>query len=270
MKRIVLGIEYDGSNWLGWQTQLNGVTVQDALQHALYRFTQTDITVYCAGRTDKGVHALEQVVHFDTDLDRDLHSWVSGINTFLPSSIVVLWSYVVRDDLAQDFHARFSATARTYQYVVHNNPIRSSILHGKVGWVFRPLDVALMRDAAGCLLGAHDFSAFRAAQCQALSSVKTMHEVKIVQRGDLIIFTFCANAFLYHMVRNIVGSLIFVGMGKNPPGWMGELLLCGDRKIAAPTFAPDGLYLTKINYDQKWALPQSGARYPFIFGVADE
>lgn len=259
-KRIVLGVQYDGASWQGWQTQLNGLTVQDKLELALGKFTQHKISTSCAGRTDAGVHAIEQVVHFDTVLDRDMQSWVRGLNTFLPPSIAVRWATEVATNGAtkpnENFHARFSARSRTYQYVLYNNQVRSPLLEGKAGWVFRTLDVDKMRLAAAHLLGEHDFSSFRSVQCQAKSPVKTMYAIKIEQRGDLIMFTVHANAFLHHMVRNIIGSLIYVGNGTQPSAWLKELLEAQDRKIAAPTFMADGLYLAKIDYDPKWKLPQ--------------
>ncbi|QDZ28294.1 tRNA pseudouridine(38-40) synthase TruA [Noviherbaspirillum sp. UKPF54] len=255
MKRIVLGVQYDGTPWRGWQTQPGGGTVQDTLQDALRKFTLTDIVTTCAGRTDAGVHALEQVVHFDTGLDRELFSWVRGVNAFLPPSIAVRWSCEVPSTAPDDFHARFSAVARTYHYVIYNHPVRSPLLAGKAGWVFRPLQVEPMREAARHLLGMHDFSSFRAAECQAKSPVKTMHDIRIERQGDILVVTLCANAFLHHMVRNIVGSLIVIGNGNQPPSWMKEILECRDRSRAAPTFMPDGLYLARIDYDAKWALP---------------
>lgn len=255
MKRIVLGIQYDGAPWHGWQTQPGGGTVQDALQAALKKFALTDIVTTCAGRTDAGVHALEQVVHFDTALEREMFSWVRGVNAFLPPSIAVRWACEVPPMAPDDFHARFSAVARTYHYVLYNHPVRSPLLAGKAGWVFRPLRVEPMREAARHLLGMHDFSSFRAAECQAKSPVKTMHDIRIERQGDIIVFTLRANAFLHHMVRNIVGSLIVIGNGNQPPSWMKEILECRDRSRAAPTFMPDGLYLARISYDAKWALP---------------
>lgn len=259
-KRIVLGVQYDGAPWQGWQTQLNGLTVQDKLELALGKFTQQEVSTSCAGRTDAGVHAIEQVVHFDTLLERDMQSWVRGVNTFLPSSIAVRWATEVVTDADENFHARFSARSRTYQYVLYNNQVRSPLLEGKAGWVFRTLDVDKMREAAVHLLGEHDFSSFRSVQCQAKSPVKTMYAIKIEQRGDLIMFTVHANAFLHHMVRNIIGSLIYVGNGSQPSAWLKELLEAQDRKIAAPTFMADGLYLAKIDYDPKWKLPQIGTQ----------
>jgi tRNA pseudouridine38-40 synthase len=163
-----------------------------------------------------------------------------------------------------EFHARFSARMRTYHYVLYNNPIFSPILHGKVGWMFRPLDVTLMQQGAACLIGTHDFTAFRAAHCQARSPVKLMHEITITRRDDVILFSLCASAFLHHMVRNIVGALVYVGIGKHPPEWMAELLSERNRHLAAPTFMPDGLYLGQIDYDPKWGLPQQTRGFPWF------
>lgn len=256
MKRIALGVQYDGKPWHGWQTQPDGGTVQDTLEAAMKRFALVDLATTCAGRTDAGVHALEQVVHFDTELDREMFSWVRGVNAFLPPSIAVRWACDVTGEPDAEFHARFSATARTYHYVIYNHPVRSPLLAGKAGWVFRPLDVELMRAASTYLLGRHDFTSFRAAECQAKSPVKTMRDIRIERRGDMIIVTLTADAFLHHMVRNIVGALIVVGNGNQPPQWLREILENRDRSKAAPTFMPDGLYLAKIAYDAKWKLPQ--------------
>lgn len=260
MKRIVLGIQYDGAPWHGWQTQADGNTVQDRVQAALKKFTQSEVSVTCAGRTDAGVHAIEQVVHFDTDIDRAPCSWVRGVNAFLPPSIAVRWACEVSRDASDDFHARFSATARTYHYVLYNHSVRAPLLLGKTGWVFRPLALEPMQNAARFLCGEHDFSAFRSAECQAKSPIRTMHDIRIERRGDLIVFTLHANAFLHHMVRNIVGSLIYTGNGTQPPEWMNAVLTGRNRKHAAPTFMPDGLYLAKIDYDDKWNLPQEQAK----------
>jgi tRNA pseudouridine38-40 synthase len=260
VKRIALGVQYDGTPWRGWQTQPGGGTVQDALEGALRKFSLTDIATTCAGRTDAGVHALEQVVHFDTSLDRDLFSWVRGVNTFLPRTVAVRWAKDVGTAGSDGFHARFSATARTYQYLIYNHPVRSPLLAGKAGWVFRPLELQAMRAAAAYLLGTHDFSAFRAAECQSKSPVKTMAEIDIQRQGDMFIVRLRANAFLHHMVRNIVGSLIVVGNGNQPPEWVKQILEGRDRSRAAPTFMPDGLYLARIDYDAKWQLPQQASQ----------
>ncbi|MEI7843407.1 MAG: tRNA pseudouridine(38-40) synthase TruA [Gallionellaceae bacterium] len=250
--RIALGVEYDGSEFCGWQSQADGRTVQDNLQHAISQIASEKISIIAAGRTDTGVHALEQVVHFDTDVIRPLSAWVRGVNAHLPASIAVLWGEVV----PEAFHARFSAQARSYQYVLINRAARSAVHHGKVGWYHAPLDVEAMREAAQYLLGEHDFSSFRAAECQAKSPVKNLVQLDIHQQADTIIFDLTANAFLHHMVRNIIGCLVYVGKGQHKPEWMRDVLLARQRKIAAPTFAPDGLYLRHIQYASNWKLPQ--------------
>ena len=256
MKRIALGVQYDGTPWNGYQKQTARNTVQDQLEIALEKFACVKLATTCAGRTDRGVHATEQVVHFDTGLTRAPQSWVRGTNAFLPDSIVVRWAHELPVIEGDEFHARFAARSRTYHYVLYNHAVPSSLLHGRAGWTFRPLDVARMKEAANHLLGTHDFTAFRSSECQAKSPVKQMHEIRIERRGDLIVFTLRASAFLHHMVRNIVGSLIFVGTGRNEPAWMASVLAGQDRNLAAPTFMPDGLYLAKIEYDDKWGLPQ--------------
>ena len=265
MKRIALGIQYDGSGWRGWQTQPGGGTVQDALEAALKRFALVDLRTACAGRTDAGVHAIEQVVHFDTTLARDMFSWVRGVNAFLPPTIAVRWAHEVPGGDAGGqggFHARFSATSRTYHYLIYNHPVRSPLLAGRAGWVFRPLEAQRMRQAARHLLGTHDFSAFRAAECQAKSPVRTMEAIEIQRHGDRLLVTLTANAFLHHMVRNIVGSLIVVGNGNQPPDWVADVLAARDRSRAAPTFMSDGLYLARIGYDAHWGLPQESGGPP--------
>jgi len=262
----VLGVQYDGQPWLGWQSQPHGQTVQDKLESALQSIASQRVAVSCAGRTDAGVHALEQVVHFDTDAQRPVNSWVRGVNAHLPKSIAVRWAKeLANDDGAntQDFHSRFSARSRTYHYVLYNHPVRSPILAGRVGWVFRPLDEVKMREAAKYLLGVHDFSSFRAIYCQAKSPVKEMHEITIRRNGDVLVFTFRASAFLHHMVRNIIGSLIVVGTGNQQPEWIRDVLETRNRSIAAPTFMPDGLYLARVEYDTKWALPQQPSFLPW-------
>jgi tRNA pseudouridine38-40 synthase len=253
--RIALGIEYDGSRFLGWQTQSGGGAVQDALEPALSRIAATPVHVSCAGRTDRGVHARGQVAHFDVDAERPDSAWIRGVNALLPESIAVLWACRVEDG----FHARYSARARIYRYVLVNRPIRPALSSRHAGWFHTPLDLERMRSAAALLVGEHDFSAFRASDCQAKSPVRTLHSLDIAQRGQRIDFVLRANAFLHHMVRNIVGTLIYVGKGKHPPGWATELLASRDRARAAPTFAPEGLYLEAVEYDGHWALPQKGA-----------
>jgi len=250
--RIALAVEYDGRPYCGWQSQQNVLTVQDTLQRALSQIAGESISINAAGRTDAGVHAQEQVVHFDTQVNRPLAAWVRGVNTLLPDSIAVRWAHPVPDE----FHARFSAHGRSYRYLLINRATRSAIHAGKVGWFHLPLDIAAMQAAAQCLLGEHDFSAFRAAECQAKSPVKHLHRLDIRRHGEMLIFDLSADAFLHHMVRNIVGCLVYVGKGKYPPDWLTGVLDSRKRRLAAPTFAPDGLYLRCIQYEAKWGLPQ--------------
>ena len=252
--RIALGLEYDGTGFSGWQSQPGGNTVQDVLEAALTAIADQAVRVVCAGRTDAGVHATAQVVHFDTEVDRPVTAWVRGANAHLDAAVAVRWAMPVDGT----FHARFAAQARAYRYVLLNRPERPGLLAGKVGWCHRPLDVAAMQTAAACLLGEHDFSSFRAAECQAKSPVKTLYRFDIVRTGDLVIFDCRGTAFLHHMVRNLVGALVYVGMGRETPAWFAGLLAVRDRRLGAPTFAPDGLYLTGVEYDAKWALPQQG------------
>jgi len=249
--RIALGIEYDGSRFLGWQTQPGGGTVQDALEAALAAIAAERVAVTCAGRTDRGVHALEQVVHFDTAAARPASAWVRGVNAVLPDSVAVLWSRGV----PADFHARYSARARVYRYVLLNRAVRPALAARHVGWCHAPLDVQAMRAAAEQILGEHDFSAFRSAECQASTPVRTLQALDIEQRGERIDFVLRANAFLHHMVRNLVGTLIYVGRRKHPPGWVREVLESRNRARAAPTFAAEGLYLEAVEYEACWELP---------------
>jgi tRNA pseudouridine38-40 synthase len=249
--RIALGLEYDGSAFCGWQTQPEGCGVQDHLQRALSQLADSPIEVVAAGRTDAGVHASAQVVHFDTQAVREAHAWVRGTNAHLHPGARVVWAQGVPDD----FHARFSARSRSYRYLLLNEPVAPGLLRGKVGWYHRPLDVDAMARAASTLLGEHDFSAFRDAQCQAKSPVRHLVEARVVQRSNMVLFGFRANAFLHHMIRNVVGSLVYVGAGKQPVEWIPELLAARDRTAAAPTFMPDGLYLAAIDYDPAFRLP---------------
>lgn len=251
--RIALGIEYDGSRFLGWQTQAEGGAVQDALEPALAAISGAAVSVTCAGRTDRGVHAREQVVHFDTDAERPDSAWVRGVNALLPESLAVLWSYRVH----ADFSARYSARARTYRYVLLNRAIRPALAARHVGWFHMPLNEEAMRGAAAHLVGEGDFSAFRSAECQAKSPVRTLYSLEIERRGERIDFLLRANAFLHHMVRNIVGTLVYVGKGKHPPQWAKEILDSRDRSRAAPTFQAEGLYLESVEYEAGWNLPQA-------------
>ncbi len=250
--RIALGLHYDGSGFHGWQSQREGATVQDALETALAAIAGHSLRVNCAGRTDAGVHALGQVAHFDTEAARPTEAWVRGVNAHLPASVAVQWAAAV----PEEFHARMSAIERSYIYLLQVSAVRPALLAGKIGWFHLPLDLAQMRDAAAHLVGPHDFSAFRAAECQAKSPARDLREVSIEERGGLLVLRFRADAFLQHMVRNIVGSLVQVGKGKCDAAWIRDVLESRDRKLAAPTFAPDGLYLERVSYEARWALPE--------------
>jgi tRNA pseudouridine38-40 synthase len=254
MTRIALGIEYAGDAFLGWQSQRGGGTVQDALEQALGQICAHPVRLHCAGRTDAGVHATAQVVHFDTSAKRPPGAWVRGANALLPAAVVVRWAVQVDEP----FHARYRARARRYRYILHNAPVRPALLAGRVGWFHAPLDVARMAAAAACLVGQHDFSTFRAAGCQAKTPVRLMHEARVERCGEFIVFDFYADGFLHHMIRNLVGALCYVGKGRYPVEWMAEVLACRDRRRAAPTFAPDGLYLCGVDYPPCWPLPDDG------------
>lgn len=249
--RIALGLEYDGTAFCGWQTQPSHCAVQDALERALAAIAGLPVATICAGRTDAGVHALGQVVHFNTEVTRPMLAWVRGTNAMLPSGVGVLWAQSVDEE----FHARYSARARRYAYFLHNRSQRPALLSGKVGWFHEALSVAAMQDAACHLVGTHDFSTFRSAECQAKSPVRTLSSIAIERSGDLISFEFTANAFLHHMVRNLVGALVYVGCGRRAPEWIAELLRSRDRTAAAPTFSASGLYLASVEYESKWKLP---------------
>lgn len=258
--RWALGISYLGQAYDGWQSQPSGRTVQDKLEAALARFADQPVSTVCAGRTDAGVHGLMQVVHFDTEADREPFSWVRGTNAFLPPDIAVQWAQAVPNA----FHSRASAIARRYAYVLLQSPVRPSIESGRAGWVFRPLDETAMRAAASRLLGQHDFTSFRASACQARSPVKTMRRIDIARSGPYWRFEFEADAFLHHMIRNIMGCLLVVGQGQQPPQWMDEVLAARDRDAAAPTFAPDGLYFLGPLYEARWGLPEKTAAYDWL------
>ena len=244
MKRIALGIAYDGQAWQGWQKQPHGQTVQDCLELALSRFAAQPIGTVCAGRTDTGVHALDQVIHLDTTIERAQESWVRGTNAHLPPSVAVQWAR----EVDATFHARFSAASRTYTYVILNTRVRHPLWDGRVGWVHQKLDVAAMRAAANALLGEHDFSSFRSSQCQAKSPIRQMQKVDVALQGQKILVRLTANAFLHHMVRNIMGALVQVGQGREDEGYIARLLFARDRTLGAPTFSAHGLYLTEVDY----------------------
>lgn len=249
--RIVLGLEYDGGPFHGWQSQADGSGVQDALERALATVAGAPVRTVAAGRTDAGVHATAQVVHFDTEAARPETAWLRGVNARLPASVAVRWALRV----AEEFHARFAATGRGYTYLLLDRPVRPALCAGRVGWYHRPLAVERMRAAAETLLGTHDFSAFRAAECQARSPVKKLDLLCVARDDDMLKLEFHADAFLQHMVRNIVGALVYVGAGRKPVEWIAELLEGRDRTRGAPTFAACGLYLTGIDYPARWNLP---------------
>ncbi|MEO8123657.1 MAG: tRNA pseudouridine(38-40) synthase TruA [Burkholderiales bacterium] len=249
--RVALGVGYRGQAYQGWQSQPSGQTVQDKLEAALATFADRPVRTLCAGRTDAGVHAINQVVHFDTDAVRAASSWVRGVNRYLPDDIAIQWCVPVSDA----FHARNVARGRRYRYIVLESPVRPALEAGLVGWIVRPLDSEAMREAASVLIGEHDFSAFRAAECQAASPVKTLRSIEITRRGAYWRFDFDANAFLHHMVRNIMGCLVAVGSAKRDAGWLVEVLEARNRAASAPTFSAAGLYFVGPYYDAHWAIP---------------
>ena len=280
--RIALGVSYNGSGYQGWQSQPSGNTVQDQLEAALGLFAAEKISTTCAGRTDAGVHGLMQVVHFDTRLQRSPNSWVRGTNAFLPRDIAVHWAREMPNsaDGHPSFHCRAHATARRYAYVLLQSPVRPSIEAERVGWVFLPLQAHAMQQAAQALLGEHDFSSFRASGCQATTPIKTLHRIDIsftpaghaAMREDHAMpcgywrFEFEGSAFLHHMIRNIMGCLIYIGQGKQPAAWMQQVLQARSRDAAAPTFSPDGLYFLGPVYDAHWNLPSSTPAFAWLPG----
>jgi tRNA pseudouridine38-40 synthase len=259
--RYALALEYDGRSFCGFQSQPTGCGVQDALEKALSSIAAHDVSATAAGRTDAGVHATSQIAHFDTGAQRPDSAWVRGVNASLPAAVAVLWAVRVPDD----FHARFAATARHYSYLLQARRERLALGAGRFGWYHRPLDVAAMREAAELLLGTHDFSSFRAAECQAKSPVKSLSRATIEASDGFVRFDFSADAFLHHMIRNIVGALVYVGAGKHRPAWIGALLAARDRTLAPPTFMSDGLYFTGADYDARFALPPT---WRAVTGVA--
>ncbi len=258
--RVALGIAYRGSAYSGWQSQPGGRTVQDHLEAALSRFTGAPVRAICAGRTDAGVHALNQVVHFDTSAIREVYSWIRGTNRYLAADIAVQWCRFVPDS----FHSRASAAGRRYVYLLLESPVRPALETGLAGWAFRPLDGDSMRQAAAALLGEHDFSAFRSAECQALSPVKTMRKLTIERHGAYWRFGFDADGFLHHMIRNIVASMVAVGEGSRPAAWLADVLASRDRSQASATFSPDGLYFQGPYYDPVHAIPDRTAAMDWL------
>ena len=260
MMKVALQVEYDGTRYHGWQRQAEVISVQGELEKALSRVANAPIEVVCAGRTDAGVHATGQIVHFEAPVERRLRSWILGANSNLPADISVLSAF----EPDPDFHARFSATARSYRYVILNRATRSALHGRRVTWWFKPLDVARMQEAAKALLGTHDFSSFRAQECQAKSPVRTMESIELRRSGDFIYLDVTANAFLHHMVRNIAGSLMQVGEGVQEPEWIESVLEARDRAVAGMTAPAQGLYLVSVRYPEALGV-NAEALYP-VYG----
>ncbi|HRE30660.1 MAG TPA: tRNA pseudouridine(38-40) synthase TruA [Candidatus Berkiella sp.] len=260
MQRIALGIEYDGSRYFGWQRQKKRTSVQESLETAISKVANHPILTYCAGRTDAGVHASNQVIHFDSEADRAPIAWVRGVNSYLPPDIRVCWMQPV----SADFDARKSALSRRYCYIIVNRAVSPGILRHGVTWILPTLDVDAMQSGAQYLLGKHDFSSFRGAHCQAKTPIRTISAVQFHRLGDNIILDITANAFLYHMVRNIVGSLLMVGQGKCPDTWIKGVLAAKDRRAAGLTAPPQGLYLVDVRYPDNFGLLEP-IRMPWFF-----
>lgn len=258
--RIALGLAYDGSAFEGWQSQPSGRTVQDAVEAALASIASHPVRVVAAGRTDTGVHAAGQVIHFDTNAERPESAWVRGVNAHLPAGIAVRWMRAVPDD----FHARFAARSRTYHYVLLDDPVRPALFAEQVGWFHQPLALEAMREAAAALVGRHDFTSFRSAECQAKTPVREVRALDIRRHGAYLVITITADAFLHHMVRNIVGALVYVGKGTHKPERVSETLAARDRRLAPPTFSPAGLYLSRVEYDPGLDLPDSPFPLPWL------
>lgn len=250
--RIALGIEYDGSAFAGWQLQKNRLTIQECMEKALSKVADEPIRIMAAGRTDAGVHALEQVAHFESRARRDERAWLLGTNTHLPDAVRVIWARRV----SEAFHARYSAIARFYRYSILNRTMRSALLRKQMTWFYHPLDAGRMQAAADYLIGEHDFSSFRAKECQSKSPYRRMYLIQVYRRGDRVIIDLVANAFLHHMVRDIAGVLMEVGMGKQAPVWAQQVLAARDRKMGGVTAPPDGLYLGGICYPERFAMPK--------------
>lgn len=251
--RIALGIEYNGNDFSGWQAQENLITVQGFLENALSIVADEPIKLFCAGRTDAGVHATGQVVHFDTHATRQERAWTLGTNSHLPATIAVKWA----QEVDENFHARFSAVSRCYRYVIHNHSIRSAISATRATWHYRPLDVELMHQGGQFLLGEQDFSSFRSSECESRTPMRNVHYLNVTRHGEFVVIEIQANAFLHHMVRNIAGTLMAVGAGVQPPEWIKEVLEAKDRRRAAETAPPTGLYLCKVGYPEPYHFPEA-------------
>lgn len=256
--RIAVGIEYDGAAYSGWQKQKSPQqeTVQQHIEAALSKVANHEVLVTCAGRTDAGVHATCQVIHFDAEIDRGVKAWTEGVNSLLPKSIRVRWASVQ----TADFHARFSALSRRYLYLLYRRDTESALLHSRATYTRHALDAVAMHEAAQHLLGERDFTSFRAAGCQSKTAMRNVMHANVYAEGGFLVFDVRANAFLQHMVRNIMGSLLQVGRGEKQPSWIAELLSLKDRTLAASTAPPDGLYLVGVEYPPQYALAETFAR----------
>ena len=262
--RLALGISYRGTGYHGWQSQPDGCTVQDVLERALSQFAAAPVVTLCAGRTDTGVHGLNQVVHLDAPVEREPFSWLRGTNRYLPDDVAVQWCRPV----SRDFHARNNALGRRYAYLLLESPARPALEAGTAGWTFRALDGEAMRQAAQHLIGEHDFTSFRSSECQAASPVKHMRRVAITRHGAYWRFEFEASAFLHHMVRNLMGCLVAVGSGRRSPDWLLQVIGARSRDAAAPTFPPDGLYFLGPVYDPRHGLPTRTPAWDWLPGAS--
>ncbi len=265
-QRWALGVEYDGSCFVGWQRQKDGPSVQAAVEEALGFVAGHAVDLHCAGRTDAGVHATGQVIHFDTTAVREERNWLLGANARLPESVALLWAQPV----SRAFHARFAAQARRYRYVIANQAVRPAIQARGLAWWRYPLDAQRMHEAAQGLVGSHDFTSLRAMACQAKSSTKTIHSIAVSRQGRFVVLDVHANAFLHHMVRNIAGLLIPIGQGKREAGWVREVLTARDRRASGITAPAGGLYLVGVDYDPVFGLPEAGAQpvWPIVPALA--
>ncbi len=257
--RIALGIEYDGSPFHGWQKQPNLDTIQQHVEEAVAKVANHEIQIHCAGRTDTSVHATGQVVHFDTVAQRVERSWIMGVNQNLPRSVTVLWA----KEIAEDFHARFSAISRRYIYCIYNHQLRPAIMRSKITWHYHELDEKRMQLAANDLIGEHDFSSYRSVECQSRTPMREIYALNVIRRGHLVYLDITANAFLHHMVRNIAGVLIAIGSELKPIDWAKEVLLAKDRRLGGVTAPPYGLYLVHVKYPDEFAVP-AGRDLPFL------
>lgn len=266
INRIALGLEYDGSRFHGWQRQTEVSSIQAAIEKGLSHVADHPLSITCAGRTDAGVHATEQVIHFDSHAERSERAWVYGTNSILPPEIRILWA----KEVPSSFDARHSARLRRYRYILYNHPIRPSLLKGQVGWYYRKLDSRAMEEASQYWLGEQDFSSFRASNCQSKTPIRCLKEIKVRVIEDLFIIDVAANAFLHHMVRNMVGTLIIIGSGLKPVIWAKELLLARDRRQAGMTASPNGLYLVAVHYPEHFALPRVNKLGPWFLKSFEE